>query len=90
MNKKDIVDNVTKNIKLSMEDKEIIEAINIARLEWESAGNFFQMVMEPELIDYAIYMENAACVRYMHLLKIAKAKNITSNYYNSMRELDIR
>lgn len=90
MSKKNIVDNVTKNIKLSIEDKEIINAIEMAKIEWENAERYFQFVKEPEMVDYAIYLQNAASVRYMHLLRMAKDKKISSSYYNYMKELDFK
>ena len=90
MNKNMIVGNVIRNIKLSVEDKEIIDAIGIAKIEWENAEKFFQFVQEPEMIDYAIYLQNAASVRYMHLLRMARNKKISSNYYNCMKEVDFR
>ena len=90
MNKKMIVDNVAKNIKLSIEDKEIIDAIEMARMEWENADKFFQFVKEPEMIDYAIYLQNAASVRYMHLIRLAKSNNISLGYYNNMKEVDFK
>ena len=90
MNKKKIVDNVIKSLKLSVEDKEIINAIDVAKMDWENAEKFFQFVKEPEMVDYAIYLEKAACARYMHLLNLAKDKKINSNYYSYMQELDIK
>lgn len=90
MNKKSIVESVTKNIKLSIEDKEIINAIEIAKIEWENAEKYFQFVKEPEMIDYAIYLQNAASVRYMYLLRMAKDNKISSSYYNSMKQLDFK
>jgi hypothetical protein len=90
MNKKKIVDNVIKNMKLSIEDKEIINAIEMAKMEWENAEKYFQFVKEPEMVDYAIYLQNAASVRYMHLLRMAKNKNISASYYNHMEELGFK
>ncbi|MBC8061828.1 MAG: DUF2508 family protein [Clostridiaceae bacterium] len=90
MNKKKIMDITTKNIKLSVEDKEIMNAIEIAKIEWENAEKFFQFVKEPDMVDYAIHLQNAASVRYMHLLRMAKNKNISGNYYEFMKEFDAR
>lgn len=73
-----------------VENSEIIEAIELAKAEWENAECFFQMAGEPESVDYAIYLQNATCVRYMHLLKMAKDKNIRVNYYDSMKELILK
>jgi len=88
MNNKKIVDSVTRNMKLSIEDKEIINAIEIAKIEWENAEKYFQYAKEPQMVDYAIHLQNAASVRYMHLLRMARDNNISSNYYDNMREIE--
>jgi len=88
MNNKKIVDSVTRNMKLSIEDKEIINAIEIAKIEWENAEKYFQYAKEPQMVDYAIHLQNAASVRYMHLLRMARDNNISSNYYDNMKEID--
>ena len=87
MNKKNIVENAVKSMKLSIEDKEIITAIELAKREWENAENYFQFVKEPKMVDYAIYLQNAASVRYMYLLRMAKDNKISLGYYNSMKEI---
>ena len=74
----------------NLENYQIIKDIELAKAEWESAEYFFQMAREPELVDYAIYLQNAARVKYAHLLKLAKRKNISVNYYESLRELAIK
>ncbi len=90
MNKKNIVESISKSINLSNEDKEIIKEIEKAKQEWEDAAQFFEFVNEPEMVDYAIYLQQAACVKYMHLLKQAKEKEITISYYRKMKELGMR
>ena len=88
MNNKKIVDSVTRNMKLSIEDIEIINAIEIAKIEWENAEKYFQYAKEPQMVDYAIHLQNAASVRYMHLLRMARDNNISSNYYDNMKEIE--
>jgi len=90
MNKKNIVDNVLSKMKLSFEDKEIIRALETAKIEWENAEKYFQYVKDPQLVDYAIYLQNAASVRYMHLIRLAKSNNISLGYYNNMKEVDFK
>ena len=90
MNKKNIVDNVLSKMKLSFEDKEIIRALEAAKIEWENAEKYFQYVKDPQLVDYAIYLQNAASVRYMHLIRLAKSNNISLGYYNNMKEVDFK
>ena len=74
----------------NIEACQIIKDIAMAKAEWENADYFFEMAREPELVDYAIYLQNAARVKYIHLLKLAKRKNISVNYYDSLRMLAIK
>jgi len=55
-----------------MDRQGFYEAVNQARNEWQNARQLFNDVSEPELIDYAIFREEAARRRYMYLLKQAK------------------
>jgi hypothetical protein len=52
--------------------------INIenARRDWEFAKNIFENVINPDLIDYAIYNVDATEKRYTYLLKQLKSGNI--------------
>lgn len=43
-----------------------------AKQEWKNAANYFNNVSEPELVDHAILLREAAERRYMYLLKQAK------------------
>lgn len=58
---------------------ELIRAIDEARADIESARAFFNLVSEPKLVDYAIYLENAARARYTYLLDEAKIHGIKVN-----------
>jgi len=55
-----------------MDRQGFYEAVNQARTEWQNARQLFNDVSEPELVDYAIFREEAARRRYMYLLKQAK------------------
>jgi len=55
-----------------MDRQGFYEAVNQARTEWQNARQLFNDVSDPELVDYAIYREEAARRRYMYLLKQAK------------------
>lgn len=57
--------------------KEVIVAIEDAKRQWNTAWEYFNLVSEPKLIDYAIYMEQAAKIRYMYLLSEAREKGIS-------------
>jgi hypothetical protein len=54
------------------EQSSLIEAIEEARQELQRAREYFDAVSEPKLVDYAIYMEQAANARYTFLLLEAK------------------
>ncbi|WP_027626457.1 DUF2508 family protein [Clostridium lundense] len=58
------------------EEKKIIASIIETIEEIERARAYFEMVKDPRLVDYAIYMEEAAKAKYMYLLNEAKNKNI--------------
>jgi len=48
------------------------ESIAKARDEWLAAKNYFEIVSDPDLVDHAIYLLEAAERKYMYLLKRAK------------------
>lgn len=54
-------------------DEEIVKA----HQDWIKAQNYFQSVSDPELVDHAIFVEEAARRKYMYLLKRAKKQGIT-------------
>lgn len=64
----------------SEEDKKLIKAIMESQEEICRATNYFQLAKEPILIDYAIYLEQAAKSRYIYLLNQAKKRNIKISY----------
>lgn len=59
----------------------LAEAVEIARLDWVYAKQYFDSVTEPEIIDYAIYMIKATEVKYTYLLKKAKQEGIKFSRY---------
>jgi hypothetical protein len=54
------------------------DCIGRARDEWKAATNYFEMVSDPDLVDHAIYLLEAAERKYMYLLKRAKAEGLDS------------
>ena len=80
MNRKNIVDNINKKNSPSIEDLEMISAIREAKEDWKTAALYFELVDEPALVDYAIYLQQAARTRYTYLLKKAKEQNIKVAY----------
>lgn len=79
MNKFAIIEFISKNIKYTEEEKELIKAIEEARAELYRTRQYFEMVNDPQLVDYAIYMEQAAKSRFVYLLKQAKESGIKLN-----------
>lgn len=77
MNRRKILDILFKNVKYTNEQKEVLYGLEEAREEWEVASQYFENASEPELIDYAIYKEDAAKAKYMHYLSMAKQLGIT-------------
>jgi hypothetical protein len=70
------------NAELTSEQKNIIDAIEEANMEMNKAREIFELVSEPKLVDYAIYMEEAAKARLAYLLDQARKYGIKvdSNY----------
>lgn len=63
--------NFTRNIKNAGRNQ-LIDDIKKTVEELENIRKYFEMVEEPELIDYAIYREKAVLVQLSYLLKKAK------------------
>lgn len=76
MNRKFIIDSLPKDIKYSEEQRQIIKSIEEAKEELSRARQYFELVSNPNLVDYAIYMEQAAKSRYSYLLAEAKDKGV--------------
>jgi hypothetical protein len=84
MNKYNIIKYLlAKNSKYTKNQKRLLNDINEAREELERCAIYFDTVKDPHLVDYAIYMEEAAKSKYMYLLNEVKKNGIDLNY-NSM------
>lgn len=70
------------------EDKKLIKAIMESQEEIFRARNYFDLAKEPVLIDYAIYLEEAAKSRYVYLLNQAKKKDIKISYKYVLKEVN--
>ncbi|MCD2346787.1 DUF2508 family protein [Clostridium guangxiense] len=78
-----------KKSSLSVEQKKLLLAIEEARHEWKQCSEYFDVVSDPKLIDYAIYKEAAAKSRYIYLLMQAKKMDIKINGYDEyLREVN--
>lgn len=58
---------------------EFFIAVNKAKQEMFDAQNFFDNVVDAELVDHAIYKMEAARSKYVYLLKQAKEEGIKIN-----------
>lgn len=76
----EIMQVLEKDKNYSKEEKGIIRCIMEAEEEIKKARMFFEMTNEPELIDYAIYLEEAAKSKYMYFLNKAKNQGIKIDY----------
>jgi hypothetical protein len=56
--------------------EEFFLSLHKAQQEMYDAENFFDNVVDPELVDHAIYKMEAAKSKYVYLLKQAKDKEI--------------
>lgn len=56
--------------------EEFFLCLHIAQQEMYDAENFFDNVVDPELVDHAIYKMEAAKSKYIYLLKQARDKDI--------------
>lgn len=55
------------------------EVVEQAWREWQAARNYFDAVSDPDLVDHAIYLVEAAERKYGYLIKQAKAEGIGSS-----------
>jgi hypothetical protein len=55
---------------------EFFLSLHRAQQEMHDAENFFNNVVDPELVDHAIYKMEAAKTKYVYLLKQAKDNGI--------------
>ncbi|MHC6178329.1 DUF2508 family protein [Clostridium sp. JNZ X4-2] len=89
MNKYNIVKNlVMKNYKYTLHQKRLLDDIEKAREELERCRIYFDSVKDPHLVDYAIYMEEAAKSKYMYLLNEVKKDGLKVDYKNVFPNFD--
>jgi hypothetical protein len=89
MNKFTIVEHLSNKIKHTDKQKELITAIEEAREELQRARNYFEQVNDPQLVDYAIYMEQAAKARFTYLINQAKENGIRVSNRFEQWETDV-
>ncbi len=59
--------------------KELLEEVTAARQEWDAAQSYFENVSDPELVDYAIFKQEAAKRKYIYLLNLARKEGLAGN-----------
>ena len=69
----------SENIDMNRDREDLMEAINATLKEIECTRCLFDSVSEPELIENAIYSEEALMAKYSYLLKQAKKINLKYN-----------
>jgi hypothetical protein len=55
---------------------DLVEDLEQAWLEWKQARLYFNNVIDPDLIDYAIFYMGATEKKYIYLLKKARATGV--------------
>ncbi|MGI6359029.1 MAG: YaaL family protein [Bacillota bacterium] len=55
---------------------DILEQAEQARREWQNAQRYFECVSDPELVDHAILLRDAAQKKYMYLLRLARSEGL--------------
>lgn len=58
------------------EPPSLVEAVDEARREWQTARAYFDTVSDPALVDHAIYVMEAAEKKYMYLLRLARENKV--------------
>jgi Protein of unknown function (DUF2508). len=59
----------------------LADVVEQARREWLSAQNYYNSVSDVDLVDYAVYLMQAAEKKYIYLLKMARREGITYSPY---------
>jgi predicted secreted protein len=77
MNKKNIVEYLINKTEDSKMYAQLIEDMEIAKMEINVARSMFNNVNDDKLIEVAIYSENVARKRYDYLLSIARERGIS-------------
>lgn len=67
----------------------LIEDIEEAREELKNLRQYFDTVNDPRLVDYAIYMEEAAKAKYDYLLNKAKKNKLRTTNSSVVRKLNV-
>lgn len=80
MERQSLLGIVINNDNYSDEQIELFHAIEEVIMELNVSRSYFNAVSDPNLVDYAIYMEDAAKAKYAYLLAEAKRLNLKIDY----------
>jgi hypothetical protein len=58
----------------------LADSVEQAREEWLNSRAYFETVYDPDLVDHAIYLMEAAERKYVYLLKKARESGVTVNF----------
>jgi hypothetical protein len=58
----------------------LADIVEHAREEWLNSRAYFETVSDPDLVDHAIFMMEAAEKRYIYLLKRAREAGVTIDF----------
>ncbi|KAF0194093.1 MAG: hypothetical protein FD169_2024 [Bacillota bacterium] len=72
--------NLTEEVFEHRGEQEMLSLIDEARREWLASKNYFDNVLDPDLIDHAVYVSQAAEKRYMYLLKQARNQGLIAHF----------
>lgn len=77
LNIRKILDKKIMGIKTKKEEDEKLRLLREAHKEWKTKEEYFNHVVDFDLVDYAIYDAQASKLKYMYLLKkIKEEKNV--------------
>jgi len=68
-----VTDDMGVGVPAPLANPSFLELVEQARQDWLAAKSYFESVSEPDLVDHAIYLVEAAETKYMYLLR--KARN---------------
>ena len=58
----------------------LADSLEDARAEWLNSQAYFETVTDPDLVDHAVFMMEAAKKRYIYLLKKAKETGMSGAF----------
>lgn len=86
MDRNKILKYLIKKDKYTIDQRLLLRAVEKAREELSIAREYFNAVVDPRLVDYAIYREEAAKAKYMYLLYEVKKNGLRVEGNNLLEE----